>query len=202
MCKMDFASLQYVKNLDLKSSSYKRAGVIPYIQNDNGDQNERLYAFGLDSDSRVIGDFGGRKEERDIDILDSCIREFWEESQGIFNITLTREEYLQLPVLDGFEEGTLEILAPVVFTEEWPLRSALDITLGFDLFLNGISGEERSRQEVSSIVWFTGEQLRSIIEERLNEKEFQYGLERYQTTKPFAFYYKIFNTLAKYKHLL
>jgi len=68
--------------------SQKRAGIVPYRIDQKG---QIRFIWGIDTGSSDITDLGGRTESNDRDSLDTAIREFREESFGVFG-RITRDQ--------------------------------------------------------------------------------------------------------------
>jgi hypothetical protein len=58
----------------------KRAGIIPFTQY----KKDTWFGMGIDRQSGDISDFGGRREIKDRDAIETAIREFTEESLGVY----------------------------------------------------------------------------------------------------------------------
>jgi hypothetical protein len=74
--------------------SSQRGGIIPVIHL----EHETLYCFGLDRSVANVTDLAGQPDASDADILDTCIREFEEESFSVFG-HVTREQLHDSPVI-------------------------------------------------------------------------------------------------------
>ncbi len=73
---------------------FRRGGILPYTVIDG----VRLYCFALDSSSADLTDFGGSRDTRDKDILETALREFKEESLGVFG-NVTYEDLLDVEAI-------------------------------------------------------------------------------------------------------
>lgn len=137
--------LKKVRNTDWNNPNHIRAGFIPICF-----QGGMLF-FGLAVDSRnnVLTDFGGHKENFDMDLLDTALREYKEESYEIFG-TLSRDSVQNFEVLEG--EDTVEILLPV--HEPFYHYSSL--------FAETV--KDKKDNESSKIVWLSRRQLLIALE--------------------------------------
>lgn len=159
--------LKKVSETDWNNKKYIRAGIIPYIE----EKGIRFYAFGLENCFATIGDFGGHKEKRDHDALDTALREYVEESLNVFGI-LTRDKVKDCVVIDG--KDTAEILVPV----EGPM---FQYSNKFKQLIGS-----NPLHEVQNIVWLSRKQLLLAIDSQ--------G-EKYEGTKPYLMYGRIRDTI-------
>lgn len=134
------------KEFDLDNIRYIRAGLIPTFKMDGG----KYYVFGVDSRTRILTDFGGHREHKDRDILDTAMREYMEESHGAFGIP-TRDTLYTMLAVDGID--TLEILYDLGHKS----RQDLDAMRNTFNKLNTLPGEE-----LSDVTWLSRDQLVSI----------------------------------------
>lgn len=156
-----------VADIDWDHPKYIRAGIIPYIiQN-----NIRFYGFSIDGEIGQLGDFGGHRELIDRDVLDTAIREYEEESLNLFG-QLTRESLQDCFVLDGVD--TVEILVPIP-TAFYPYTYAFRQTIG-----------TKTDLEAQNIVWLSRRQVLTAID----SQETAFG-----ETKMYQMYYRIRDVL-------
>lgn len=136
-----------VADIDWKNTKIVRGGIIPYY-----DYPEiRLYAFSIENGSGSLCDFGGHIEPEDNDLLDAIIREYYEESFGVFG-KYTREEILTCKAMAGTE--TYQILVP----------SKLNPRDTINLFRQKLKHIQPSiSHEVQGIVWLSKNQIYNII---------------------------------------
>lgn len=80
--------VSYVRNLinnnnnnNKKKLMQKRAGIIPYIVNNEG---QRIYALGVDTRFGSLTDFGGGVKKGKETVIEAALREFKEETLGVF----------------------------------------------------------------------------------------------------------------------
>lgn len=126
---------------------YPRGGVIPFVD----ECGTRYYAFGISSDYRNVGDFGGHIEENET-CIEGALREFAEESLGIFGF----HDVSNCEVLESTKCKTFEILLPI----EGPI---LPYTIKYYKYMRDAACSEKARAEVSSIVWLTSNQLQMLL---------------------------------------
>lgn len=130
-------------------SEFYRGGIFPFIIEIK--TKTPLYIFGIDRDYLTLMDFGGHREPEDLDIIETAIREFGEESLGIFG-PLTRNSLKgQYIIGDGMFQifhnlGSCDI--PTLHS----LRSQ---------FQRRVSLEENP--ENIDFVWLNDNQLRDVI---------------------------------------
>lgn len=87
--------ISLVKNLP--RGHYKRAGVVPYKIVSKMGKIEYVFAFGVDRESHDISNFGGSVKPPE-STVDAAVREFMEESLGVFG-TIARSEVSQSVVI-------------------------------------------------------------------------------------------------------
>lgn len=136
-----------VKEIDLTTIKPPRAGVIIYTKYNN----EIYYGLGIDSVSKEITDFGGgiSYKERDKNVILGALREFKEETLGIFG-DVHYLDILESPVI--YNKQNLIIfkyvdLSPLMIRE---------------LFLIAYQ-EQRRPPEVCDIVWMNTNELKHCI---------------------------------------
>jgi hypothetical protein len=140
----DIGQINYGWQIDWANREYVRGGVIPFTEI-NGN---RFYAFGLDSAAGTICDFGGSREIADLDILDTALREFEEESLGVFGRP-TREQIQDRQVL--LTESMVLILLPVK-------SSMTQYSIAFARTVLTVR-----EPEIRTIVWLSRAQLVSAL---------------------------------------
>lgn len=165
--KQSNSMLKRVRDIDWKNPKYIRAGIIPII--DQG--NVRFFGFGVENGVAAIGDFGGHKEKKDYDALDSAIREYKEEALNVFG-ELNREMLQDYYVLDGTD--TIEILLPVL----GPLTQ-------YNEAFRKLLGNN-DQHEIQSIIWFSKHQLLEAVDSQA---------QVFDGVKIYHMYYRIVDTI-------
>lgn len=160
--------MKRVFDINWKDPKYIRAGIIPYIDiNDT-----RYFALTLQFPNSDLADFGGTIESWDIDALDAAIREYYEESFGIFG-EINRENLQDCYVLDG--NDTAEILLPVS-GYMYDYNQKFYQILGDNIY-----------HEVQTIIWLNAYQILS-------------GIDSKQPL--YDYYFRIRDTIVMNRHLL
>jgi len=162
MRKINFFKLHKMRGLvkDFRSPKWiyrkRRAGVIPIIWLGN----EWLYGFGVDVKSGDLSDFGGGMEKRDRSMITTALREFSEESLGVFEPYGEIENLVYISDTRRWagKEGmiVLDIFMPVEgnpedYREEFWHRREQELT-------RRVIGHN-PRLEMSDIRWLTYEQI-------------------------------------------
>lgn len=133
----------YVNQLDLNLNKPQRGGVILYTIVDG----RLLFGFGLDSTYDELTDFsGGIKYKKDKNLIDGALREFREESEGLY--FLNKEDVIHSPVLIDKHNVIM-----FLYTSESPD----EITYQFQ-------NQYGHKSEIKNIVWVTEDELRSALE--------------------------------------
>jgi hypothetical protein len=154
-----------------------RGGIIPYIVVPTTDGDQIIYGLGLDSTSADLTDFGGKRDPRDRDIIDTAIREFGEETLSVFGQLTPRDLIGSRIIYDS--------------------QSAI-IFYRYDIDPNEISNlieefNHRAKQlrqsEITTLIWLTRDQIRRAID--LN----RYTIDGFQ---PFIIYYPTLRLLNAY----
>lgn len=123
-----------------------RAGIIPYTFNED---KSLLFGFGLDHQFRELTDFGGGVSYRkDKTALKGAIREFQEESLGVFG-EISQESLQRSLVL--YTENTLIIFLYMDIHPE---------TINKKFYLQR---EKQEKLEVSDIVWLSDKELKIAL---------------------------------------
>ena len=132
-------SICYIKNLPHKE--YIRSGVIPYKKLSNGN-NE--FCFGIDSKHLSVGSFSGSLKKGE-SVVDAGLREFSEESLGVFDIIDKKDIMNCIAVYDDLQ---VIMFLPINWT------SGLN-----EKFLK----RKTYTSEMSSLVFYEYEELFNII---------------------------------------
>lgn len=137
--------LKRVREVNWNDRKYIRAGIIPVTQQGG----VKFFAFGVENGVAAIGDLGGHREKKDMDALDSAIREYQEEGLNVFG-EINREMLQEFFVLEGVD--TAEILLSVApplyqYTEKF----------------HQLVGDNINH-EVQSIIWLSRRQLLTAID--------------------------------------
>jgi|DewCreStandDraft_4_1066084.scaffolds.fasta_scaffold02053_33 hypothetical protein len=139
------------RQVDWSDGKFRRGGILPYTVIDG----VRLYCFALDSSSADLTDFGGRRDRRDKDILETALREFYEESLGVFG-NIRYSDLLNLEAIYtrvDEDRYTMMLLLPVNVTdliepgEEFSRRAA-----------------EHIDHENRALVWLTQGQVLRVLD--------------------------------------
>lgn len=128
----------------------KRGGIIPMIKRGG----YTFYGLGLDQSSGDITEFAGGREGKDKDMLETALREFEEETFGIFNITREMVEEQNNDVLfDNYS---------CIFFVEIGNKNMMGIV---DKFNNKVRelGRKKIKIENGLLFWVTEEQLRNLL---------------------------------------
>lgn len=135
-----------VKEINLNMVKPPRAGVILYTKMNN----EFYFGLGIDNDSKELTDFGGgiSYKERDKNVIEGALREFKEETLGIFG-HIQFEDVLEAPIIYNND-----ILILFKYTD-------LDPNFIRNEFL--IAYQHHQNCEVSDIVWLSTSELKHQI---------------------------------------
>lgn len=138
----------FVNKLNLRTNKPQRGGVILYtIIND-----QLLFGFGLDSTYNEFTDFsGGISYKRDQNAIEGSLREFCEETEGLY-CALHLEDVIDAPVI--IDKHNLIIF---LYTDESPD----EITYAFQNL------KRTKKSEVKNIIWVTEQELKSAIKLKL-----------------------------------
>lgn len=139
-----------VSEVDWEKTSIFRGGIIPFYDY----KHIRLYAFSIENGSGSLSDFGGHIETGvDKDLLDAIIREYYEESFGIFG-DITRDSIQDCEVLKGSE--TFQILLPINLNPRETVN----------LFQQKLLKIQPSiSHEAQAIIWLSKDQIKLIIQD-------------------------------------
>lgn len=137
--------MSHITDINLTDKNFIRSGIIP-INNVNG---TLFFAFGVDTSTGKLTDFGGHREYQDYDLLDTALREYREESYETFGL-LDRETIKNLHIIIGYD--TFDILLPIngdldIYRETFSQRVLKD-----------------PEPEISNIVWLSRRQLLRLLE--------------------------------------
>lgn len=187
-------SIKRVSDIDLNDPRYIRAGIIPVYTDKFG---QSYYAFGLSIHNGFITDFGGHIEYNEFgireNVIEAAVREFYEESYGVFNNDITVESIIKnnYEVLDavteldrnGYSIGSLDILVPV------DIPSMKQIKRDFRDLINSLS--ESENVENIGIVWIRHDHLIKIYKS-------EHPIRYHNNSQPFYTYYKVLMGLSKW----
>lgn len=142
-----------VKDIDLVTIKPQRAGVIIYtIFN-----NQIYFGLGVDTNSGELTDFGGGvsyKDNRDKNVILGALREFEEETLGIFKISF--DDVLDSTVI--YNNNILIIFKLMVIDP--------DMTRNVFLYQHDLSMKNNVLPEVCDIKWVTPTEFKEIIAKR------------------------------------
>lgn len=157
-----------VRNFNWKKrDKIKRAGIIFYCKCDN----DYYFLFTLDKYTASLGDFGGHVEKDDIDILDSILREYSEESLNIFS-NIKRDDLKDGIVFEG--NDSIEIL---YYLGELTKNQMNYYQTKFKSFI-----KNDYNHEVQNLIWLKLFQIKNIVK----YKDFIS-----EGTKIYSFYHRI-----------
>lgn len=135
-----------VSHLEWNKLKPNRAGIIPYIITKS---NKLLFGFGLDKTYRELTDFGGGVSyKKDGTSLKGALREFQEESLGVFG-EIPEDQLNDAIVL--YTKNTLIILVQFHIDPE-------EINMKFYECI-----VEEKNPEVSDIIWLTEQELKVAL---------------------------------------
>jgi len=164
----------------LHNENIKRAGVIPYIKKNN----TVIFILGLDEAIASISDFGGTREAKDADPLETALREFQEESFGVLGgLSRKNLESSTYVVAETGYHGEEGILFFVKYKEEFPFFTKMR-----EFKERNVPGDE-----TKALVYITKEQ----ILEGLHQTD-----ERIQSSKIFLFHPKVQSILLAGKDVV
>lgn len=161
-------------------SNLIRGGIIPYTFISKNDIQIPIFCFGIDSYSADLTDFGGSRNSGDRDIIDTAIREFNEETLGVFG-EIKIENIIGSKII--YDDHNAIILVYLDLNIE-------DIEIINQNFIS--LSTNHPNIEISSLVWLTNDQINIGI--NLNNRIIK-GFN------PFVFYYPIFKLLDQAKFL-
>lgn len=123
-------------------ANVRRAGVILYTQL----RNEIWFGLGIDRLSKDITDFGGSRELRDRNAIETACREFYEESLGIYGI-FPYDAVQNLKCV--YNKRSLIIFIPVIVNPKTAVRSFKCMVKNTD--------------EISGLIWLTRENFMKMV---------------------------------------
>lgn len=128
----------------------RRAGIIPIIKR-NG---HTFYGLGLDQSSGDINEFAGGREKEDKDMLETALREFHEETFGIFYIDRQMIEEQNNDVL--FDDKSCIFFVTL---------ESKNLTLYIDKFNHKVQEMKRNKIKIENglLFWITEEQLKILL---------------------------------------
>jgi hypothetical protein len=159
-----------------------RCGVIPYVFYNN----QLYYLFARHKDSNVLSDFGGgvKREET---ALFGGLREFYEESKGIFGEITLDKVNTSLSIIDGNNMGIIFI--PLDY--KW-------VECAQNEFNNKIM-DEKYYDEVSELIWIDDETLQKLIYANMGNNETYLSFKREKLwVKIQTFFRKFYGSKMKF----
>lgn len=143
----DPVKIDYIKNVDWTKQRQQRAGVIVYREIDG----RLIFCMGADTSSDNITDFGGGVKQRDRNSVRGGLREFLEETLGVFG---------------SFTEDQVQNCL-VVYSE---VMMIMFLHLDFNIETTTALFEDRLRRarhpEIKKLVWMSKARFFSSIDER------------------------------------
>lgn len=140
-----------------------RGGIIPYRAGENAFDGT-LFLFGVDAEHNEITDLGGRIElTKDVDVIDTALREFHEESLGIFGPNpIKRELILDCTAFVSKPNHMLVIMAHM------PL--GLKVTTDeFDKIYQIKKENKEEKIEVKQLLWLSTTELSKIVNDEISK---------------------------------
>lgn len=138
-----------------KSDMYniqRRGGILPYTFVDKKIQ----ICFGVDKSSQDITDFAGTIEPGE-NVIDGMIREFHEETCGIFG-DISHDDLLNCYCI--YDEKNIVLFLPVKFDDEKMQKDIINITKNIFLLISNIKYKDiKKYNENSGIRWLDEEAL-------------------------------------------
>jgi hypothetical protein len=151
MSEYDFSRPPHIcrgSDLDPLNPEFKRGGIIPYLSF----HGRTYYGLGIDSGYLTLIDFGGHREPDDTDIFETALREFQEESLGVFG-TPTMDHCQDAMVV--FNRNLVEIFLPLPSQDPFQIWTEFERRVQFE-----------PHPENSAMVWLTGPEFFQAV--RLN----------------------------------
>lgn len=137
-----------VNHINLSKVKPPRAGVIPYISTPQG----LKYAFGLDTNYRELTDFGGGVSyKRDKTAINGALREFKEESLGVFG------DYTPKDVMNNVVIYNKDLMIVFIPVDVSPKEKNA-------LFHKRL--EDEDNPEVCDIVWLSEDELDKALDSK------------------------------------
>lgn len=168
--------------------SPKRGGIIPYVSIEHeiviGDkiflENVPYFIFAIDSRRNEITDFGGQIFRRESP-LSECIREFQEESEGVFSSFPLNEQYMCDDVVI-YNSIMMDIFVPFNFGIDPMYKNSIEDLINIRIKFRD-KYEQKMREYVrlcelqifnprihyelfcenSDIIWLTGEETKNLF---------------------------------------
>lgn len=174
-----------------KGVSPKRGGIIPYVSIENEiiidgkiyTENVPYFLFAIDSRRGEITDFGGQIFVRDSP-LSECIREFQEESEGVFSSFPLCEQYMFDDIV-CYNTQMMDIFVPFNFGIDPMYKNTIDDLINIRIKFRDkfeTKFREYSRlcelgifnpklhhkllSENSDIIWLSGEDTKKLFQEK------------------------------------
>ena len=145
------------ENLDfLYNKKYvKRAGIIPWIIDGNG---ETYLLLGLDKKDKVWADLGGRTEKEET-TLETAIREYLEESRSVLTVDLKRTS---IGVISNVRKNYKQV---ILFVNIIPNSYILNINETFQKTIP----KNKYEDEMSELRWLRWEDFMSLSNKNLSK---------------------------------
>lgn len=135
----------FYREIEIDKFRPERGGIVPYT-------DDCIFFFGIDTRSGEISDFGGRiNYKRGEDFLKGAIREFREESLGIFDPYLPKD-FANCPVIYS---DKVAIMFVYMKCKERTISQKFKERVVFE-----------SQPEMIDIIWLKFEQLNEILEKK------------------------------------
>lgn len=138
------SQMDQVKNIDWTKQKQRRGGVIVYFIH----QDKIIFGLGSDSTYKEITDFGGGVEKIDTDPVDTALREFQEETLGVYG-NINREDVSECMVI--YNRTMMIMFLPLRF-------DPAQITENFNQRV-----QIQNNPEINELVWLTKNNFINII---------------------------------------
>jgi hypothetical protein len=146
-----------VQNLNLVCVKPQRAGIIIYTI----DGRSTYFGLGLDAKSHDLTDFAGQViYVKDLDVIHGAIREFEEETLGIFD-KITADDIKSCPVI--YDRNNLIIF---VHMDVDPNATCIAFNNKYKHVISQTEGKRCREPEVCGITWLTWEEFQDSINQK------------------------------------
>jgi hypothetical protein len=149
-----------IRDIDWNVVKPNRGGIVVYFKTPsnivmpatNKEVNEILFCFGIDAKFNELTDFGGGISLKRETVIEGALREFREESHGVFEQLIPSNLSDCLAI---YNESTMIIFVELRVTLDNEDRHLLNLTFKSRL---------HEKSEISSLVWINSSELLSLLE--------------------------------------